>query len=110
MSRTVSPDIVRAMIASSPRHGSIARTAMTTQSLLLPADLRQAWPRPSSPRPIVVIGAGSIVRDAHLPVYQRLGFPVAGIFDVNPDAGRDKAGVFAVPRVFQSLDEAAATP
>jgi predicted dehydrogenase len=83
---------------------------MTTQSLLFPTDLRQAWPRPSAPRPIVVIGAGSIVRDAHLPVYKRLGFPVAGIFDINPDASRDKAGVFAIARVFQSLDEAAATP
>ena len=48
------------------------------------ADLRQQWPLPRAPRPIVVIGAGSIVRDAHLPVYRRLNFPVAGIFDVNP--------------------------
>ncbi len=48
----------------------------------MPEPLRQAWPLPANPRPIVVIGAGSIVRDAHLPVYQRLGFPVAGIFDV----------------------------
>jgi predicted dehydrogenase len=46
-------------------------------------DLRQRWPPPSTPRPIVVIGAGSIVRDAHLPVYAGLGFPVAGIFDVD---------------------------
>src|SRR5579864_3957687 len=110
MSRTESPDIVRAMIASSPRHGSIARTAMTTQSLLLPTDLRQAWPRPSAPRPIVVIGAGSIVRDAHLPIYKRLGFPVAGIFDVNDAASCDKAHAFAIARVFASIDEAAATP
>jgi len=83
---------------------------MTTQSLLLPTDLRQAWPRPSAPRPIVVIGAGSIVRDAHLPVYKRLGFPVAGILDVNHAASRDKARAFAIARVFQSIDEAAATP
>src|SRR6266849_8410872 len=110
MSRTESPDIVRAMIASPLRHGSIARTAMTTQSLLFPTDLRQAWPRPSAPRPIVVIGAGSIVRDAHLPIYQRLGFPVAGIFDLNADAAREQAKAFSLPRVFTSLDEAAATP
>src|SRR5229473_5488747 len=110
MSRTESPDIVRAMIASPPRHGSIARTAMTTQSLFPPTDLRQAWPRPSAPRPIVVIGAGSIVRDAHLPIYKRLGFPIAGIFDVNEDASRDKARAFAIARVFRSIDEAAATP
>src|SRR5216683_115231 len=107
MSRTESPAIVRAMIAYPPRHGSIARTAMTTQSLFLPTDLRQAWPRPSAPKPIVVIGAGSIVRDAHLPVYKRLGFPVSGIFDVNPDASRDKARAFAIARVFGSIDEAA---
>ena len=83
---------------------------MTTQSLLLPTDLRQAWPRPSAPRPIVVIGAGSIIRDAHLPVYRRLGFPVSGIFDVSHAASRDKARAFAIARVFQSIDEAAATP
>jgi predicted dehydrogenase len=80
---------------------------MTTQ---LPASirgLRDSWPRPSAPRPIVVIGAGSIVRDAHLPVYQRLGFPVAGIFDMNPRASAERAAAFAIPRVFESIDEAA---
>jgi predicted dehydrogenase len=80
---------------------------MTTQ---LPASirgLRDSWPRPSAPRPIVVIGAGSIVRDAHLPVYQRLGLPVAGIFDMNPKASAERAAAFAIPRVFESIDEAA---
>jgi predicted dehydrogenase len=80
---------------------------MTTQTPLSISDLRQSWPRPSRPRPIVVIGAGSIVRDAHLPVYQRLGFPVAGIFDVNPKASRERAAAFAIPRVFESIDAAA---
>ena len=72
--------------------------------------LRQRWPLPAAPRPIVVIGAGSIVRDAHLPVYARLGFPVAGIFDVNPAASRERAAAFAIVRVFESLDAAVATP
>ena len=53
------------------------------------------------------MGAGSIVRDAHLPVYQRLGFPVAGIFDVNPKASAERAAASAIPRVFESIDEAA---
>src|ERR1700732_1616767 len=75
-----------------------------------PSDLRQRWPLPSAPRPIVVIGAGSIVRDAHLPVYRRLNFPVAGIFDVNPAAARQRADTFAIPCVFGSVDEAAQTP
>jgi predicted dehydrogenase len=74
-----------------------------------PAGLRQQWPLPSAPRPIVVIGAGSIVRDAHLPVYRRLGFPVAGIFDVDPSIARERAAAFGIARVFPSLDEALAT-
>ena len=82
---------------------------MTTEIPTPIRDLRQSWPRPSAPRPIVVIGAGSIVRDAHLPVYKRLGFPVAGIFDVNPKASAESAVAFAVPRVFESIDEAATT-
>ncbi len=80
---------------------------MTTQLAASVRDLRQSWPRPSAPRPIVVIGAGSIVRDAHLPVYKRLGFPVAGIFDVNPKTSAERAVAFSIPRVFESIDEAA---
>ncbi|MDP9236661.1 MAG: Gfo/Idh/MocA family oxidoreductase [Chloroflexota bacterium] len=73
-------------------------------------ELKQAWPLPSAPRPIVVIGAGSIVRDAHLPAYARLGFPVAGIFDVDEAAARERADAFSIARVFSSLDDALATP
>ena len=80
---------------------------MTTQLSDSIRDLRQSWPRPSAPRPIVVIGAGSIVRDAHLPIYQRLGLPVAGIFDVNPKTSAEQAATFSIPRVFESIDEAA---
>ena len=80
---------------------------MTTQLPASIRDLGQSWPRPSAPRPIVVIGAGSIVRDAHLPVYKRLGFAVAGIFDVNSKASHERAAAFAIPRVFESIDEAA---
>jgi len=78
-------------------------------------ELRQRWPLPSAPRPIALVGAGSIVRDAHLPVYTRLGFPLAGIFDVDASAARTRAaevaqrGGASLP-VFASLDEAAAAP
>ena len=71
--------------------------------------LRQAWAVPSKPRPIVIIGAGGVVRTAHLPVYRRLKFPVAGLYDVNPDASRDTARRFGVSTVFSSLAEAAAS-
>src|SRR5258705_7393391 len=70
-------------------------------------DLIQAWPRPSHPRPIVIVGAGAIVRTAHLPVYRRLGYPVAGILDVDPERARATAKEFGIETVYASL--AAAT-
>jgi predicted dehydrogenase len=73
-------------------------------------ELPQAWPRATSPRPIVVIGAGSIVRDAHLPVYARLGLPVAGIFDVDEGAAWERARAFGIGRVFPSVEEALGEP
>jgi predicted dehydrogenase len=71
-------------------------------------DLLQAWPPPTRPRPIVVIGAGAIVRTAHLPAYVRLGCPVAGFYDI--DAAQARATAAGVPgaRVFASLADAAA--
>jgi predicted dehydrogenase len=72
-------------------------------------DLTQAWPRPVHPRPIVIIGAGGIVRAAHLPAYRALGFPVAGLFDVRADAARSTADAFAIDTVFPTLADAAAS-
>jgi predicted dehydrogenase len=71
--------------------------------------LRQRWPLPSRPRPIVIIGAGAIVRTAHLPAYRRLGFSVAGVFDVRPEAAGETARQFGIGTVFASVDEACAT-
>src|SRR5258708_34918789 len=73
-------------------------------------DLIQAWPRPTQPQPIVIVGAGAIVRTAHLPVYRRLGYPVAGIVDVDPERARATARQFEIDTVYPSLREAAATP
>jgi predicted dehydrogenase len=73
-------------------------------------NLSQAWPVPSRPRPIVVIGAGAIVRTSHLPAYARLRLPVAGLFDVRADAARETAAAFGVATVHPSLAAAAATP
>ena len=73
-------------------------------------DLRQAWNAPSRPRPIIIVGAGGIVRTAHLPAYQRLNLPIAGLFDINADAANETARRFAVPKVFTTLDEAAQYP
>ena len=70
-------------------------------------ELTQAWPRPSRVLPIVVIGAGAIVRAAHLPAYARLGFPVAGFYDIDPERAREIAGTFPGATAFASLDAAA---
>jgi len=68
----------------------------------------QAWPRPSRPRPIVVIGAGGIVRTAHLPTYRTLDLPVAGVYDTRLDTANAVAAEFSIPRVFPTLESAAA--
>lgn len=72
------------------------------------AALQQGWPRPTSPRPIVIIGAGGIVDDAHLPAYRLAGFPVAGVFDLNAERARLVADKWGIP-AFATLEEAIAT-
>lgn len=52
-------------------------------------DLTQSVSLPKSSLPVVIFGAGSIVTDAHLPAYARLGFTVAGIYD--PDEAKAQA-------------------
>lgn len=68
--------------------------------------LRQLWPMPSAPRPITIIGAGGIVRGAHLPAYRKWGLPVAGIFDRDIPRATALAQEFGIPAVHASLDEA----
>jgi predicted dehydrogenase len=67
--------------------------------------LRQQWPLPSAPRPIVIIGAGGIVNDAHLPAYRLAGLPVAGVFDIDTDRARTLAKKWEIP-AFSTLEEA----
>jgi len=73
-------------------------------------ELVQQWPKPSRPRPIVIIGTGDIVRDAHLPAYCKAGFPVAGVFDLRREVAEARAKEFNLPRPFDSIEEAIAVP
>lgn len=73
-------------------------------------ELRQRWAQPSRPRPIVLIGAGGIVNDAHLPAYRKGELPVAGCFDLDRARAEQLARRWGLPRVFDSLDEALAFP
>lgn len=67
---------------------------------------------PRHRRPIQVIGAGGIVRDAHLPAYVLGGYSVAGIFDLDRAKAEKLAADFAIPVVHETLESAiaAATP
>lgn len=58
----------------------------------------------------MIVGAGGIVRTAHIPAYQRLGLPIAGLFDIEPEAAKATAAQFAIPAVYDSLEQAAAVP
>ena len=57
----------------------------------------------------MIIGAGSIVGDAHLPAYQLAGFPVAGLYDQDPGKAAALGARFDVP-VLDSLAAAVAVP
>ncbi len=72
-------------------------------------ELRQAWPLPRTPKPIVIVGAGGIVTDAHLPAYKLAGFPVAGVFDLNSERASKVADDWNT-HAFPTLAEAIATP
>ena len=81
------------------------KPADPTEFKLVIPRLRQKWPLPSQPRPIVIVGAGGIVNDAHLPAYRKAGLPVAGVYDVNPEQSRKTAERYSIPRVYSRLEE-----
>lgn len=68
--------------------------------------LRQSWPMPAAPKPIVMIGAGGVVREAHLPAYRKWDLEVAGIFDLDADRSRQLAQKFEIGTVFEDLQSA----
>jgi len=69
--------------------------------------LRSAQPpRPKTALPIIIIGAGSIVHDAHLPAYQKAHFPVAALVDTDLEKAAALAQQFSVPLATTSLAEA----
>lgn len=77
------------------------------QEQLLQRSLLDATPqKPEHARPIIVIGAGSIVRDAHLPAYRKAGFRVAALVDLDLERAQTVAREFEVPLATSSVDEA----
>lgn len=62
--------------------------------------------QPENPLPIVIIGAGGIVKDAHLPAYRKAGFEVAGITNRTRARAEKLAEEFGIPNVYDSVAEA----
>ncbi|MEC3881661.1 Gfo/Idh/MocA family protein [Parapedobacter sp. 10938] len=60
---------------------------------------------PAHPKPIVIIGAGGIVEEAHLPAYRKAGWPVLGIYDVQVEKAARLAAAFELNEVYNSMQE-----
>jgi predicted dehydrogenase len=76
---------------------------------MLDPPLRQTPVLPARPREIVGIGAGGIVRNAHLPAYRKAGWKVASVYDMDGARAEALAREFGVTRTCRSLEEAVAT-
>lgn len=56
-------------------------------------------------RKIVIIGAGEIVKDSHLPAYKIAGYCVAAIYNRTVSKAQELADAFGIEKVFGDLDE-----
>lgn len=63
---------------------------------------------PLTKQPIIIIGAGGIVRDAHLPAYKMAGFTVHGIVNRTKEKAQHLATAFGIANVYATVAEAVA--
>lgn len=84
----------------------MSKSSEHPSSSLLAAIAQVKQPRPKHVRPIVMIGAGGIVRSAHLPAYKKAGFPVIGIMDASSEKAAELASEQGIPHAFGSVAEA----
>ncbi|MRX46659.1 Gfo/Idh/MocA family protein [Pedobacter puniceum] len=63
---------------------------------------------PQKKLPIIMIGAGGIVKDAHLPAYKKAGFEVVGITNRTRERAAQVAQDFHIPNVYDSVADAVA--
>ena len=69
-------------------------------------DIKYKPELPQTRQPIIIIGAGGIVADAHLPAYKIAGFEVHGIVNRTEERAQKLADRFGIPNVFDSVAEA----
>ena len=72
------------------------------------ANLNTVWELPKNKKPIVIIGAGGIVSDAHLPAYKKANFPVRGIYDPDIEKAKKCAENYSIEKIYSSEEEALA--
>ncbi|WP_295767024.1 Gfo/Idh/MocA family oxidoreductase [uncultured Mucilaginibacter sp.] len=63
---------------------------------------------PQTPLPIIIIGAGGIVADAHLPAYKKAGFSVVGITNRTRARAEKLAAEWGIPNVYDTVADAVA--
>ena len=83
-------------------------SAEESNSVLLATIANAQAPRPKNVRPVMIIGAGGIVRDAHLPAYRKAGFPVIGLLDKSWEKAEELALQQDIKRTFHSIADAVA--
>ena len=71
-------------------------------------DIKYKPELPKTKQPIIIIGAGGIVADAHLPAYKIAGFDVFGIVNRTKERAQKLADTFGIPNVFNTVAEAVA--
>ena len=64
---------------------------------------------PETPYPVIIVGAGGIVRDAHLPAYAKAALPVWGVVDQDAEKARALATENGIGHAFGDLREALAS-
>lgn len=69
-------------------------------------DIKYKPKLPLTEQPIIIIGAGGIVTDAHLPAYKIAGFKVHGIVNRTKARAEKVAADFDIPHVYNSVAEA----
>ena len=61
---------------------------------------------PARSHPILILGTGGIVKDAHLPAYRMAGFPVWGLYNRTLPRAQSLATEYGIAHVFDDLSEA----
>ena len=93
-----------------PRKCSITTERTRRHDASIPPRSARPGRRRRSPKPIVTIGAGSIVVDAHFPAYRQGGLSDRRRLSTSTPSGREtRRRASSACRVFGSLDEALAT-